>query len=187
MIWRAIVPLRITQAKSRLSAVLDGDQRQALALRMARHVLTIVSEIVPDITLLSPTQPDLPGRWVRDIGRGLNEELAAAAGQGPLLILHADLPFLTAGDIQRLIDEATTHGRAIAPDRHGRGTNGLALIEASGLQPAFGPDSFALHRRLLPHAAIVKTEGLSFDIDEPGCLAEATARGWSIGLSSQSA
>ena len=68
---------------------------------------------------------------------------------------------------------------AIAPDRHGRGTNALSLPlpEAEGFTFAFGPDSFALHNleaaRLGLKIEEIHSPGLACDIDEPADLPDA--------------
>ena len=87
------------------------------------------------------------------------------------------LPLLSADDFATLIDAASEAGAAIAPDHARTGTNALALTDATALQPAFGPSSFALHRTLLPHAAVVERPGLALDIDTPADLDHAIAAG----------
>src|SRR3546814_10010019 len=83
-----------------------------------------------------------------DGGRGLNPELEQARKlvAGDLIVLHADLPLLTPGDVTALIEAASESGLAIAPDRHRTGTNGLALKASTRLEFSFGADSFRLHR-----------------------------------------
>ena len=95
-----------------------------------------------------------------------------------MILLHADLPQLTAEDCTAL---ATLPAGAIgiAPDRHGTGTNALSLPlpDASGFQFAFGSDSFARHRaeaaRLGLSLVEIRRPGLATDIDEPDDLPDA--------------
>jgi len=181
--WHAIVPFR-AGAKTRLAERLDAPARTALAEAMARHVLETLGRcpLVGSITLLAPARPVFaPGGTglIVDKGRGLNFELAAAfAGAQRTLVIHADLPLVSPEDIAALIEAAAQAGAAIAPDHARTGTNALAVTVASALQPAFGPDSFALHRALLPHAAVVERAGLALDVDTPADLDCAIAAGF---------
>jgi 2-phospho-L-lactate guanylyltransferase len=91
-------------------------------------------------------------------------------------VLHGDLPNLTAGDVQALL-AAAEEGRsvAIAPDRAGSGTNGLALRPPDIIGFRFGAGSMAAHREEALAAGIeprlVERDGLAFDLDTPQDLA----------------
>lgn len=172
--WTAIVPWKQgSDTKSRLSATLDLSQRQALAAAMAQAVITRLSELpsIAAVHLLAPAAvPQWPCLWLRDEGRGLNEELTSARdvlGNGPIIVVHADLPCLTADDVTCLLAAAAASGAAFAPDRHGRGTNAVALADSRPFQFAFGPDSLTHHRHQRADAAIVERAGLGFDVDTP--------------------
>ncbi len=180
MRWTAVMPLKQgPDRKSRLASVLTLDQRIALSDRMAAHVLACLDAvpIIETRLLLSP-HPALGATWVTDGGHGLNAELAALQ-QRPLLVIHADLPFLSPDDIAALLAAAERDGAGIAPDRHGTGTNALALTRPGPFPFAFGPDSCAQHKRSMDGAmAIVDRDGLAFDLDMPDDLAEASRRGF---------
>jgi 2-phospho-L-lactate guanylyltransferase len=66
-------------------------------------------------------------------------------------------------------------GVAIAPDRAGRGTNGLALRPPDAIGFRFGAGSFAAHRADAEAAGVPLVEvhrpGLEFDLDTPADLA----------------
>lgn len=194
-LWRAIVPFRAADesgegAKTRLAGRLDAKARAGLATAMATHVLDTLGRCpsVGSIMVLAPARPAFASAsidWIADRGRGLNRELAAAidaAQAGRVFVIHADLPLLDAGDIAALLDAALAAGAAIAPDHARTGTNALALVDPPGLMPAFGPDSFALHRALLPHVALVERQGLALDIDTPDDLDRALAAGMRLDL-----
>lgn len=159
--------------KSRLGATLDGAERTALASTMAATVIARLADVdaIAALHLLAPAPvPHWPCQWLPDEGRGLNGELDAARarlGTGPVLVIHADLPCLTVGDIRCLLTAAQASGAALAPDRHGQGTNAVALADGDDFRFQFGPDSFARHRAQRPHAAIVERDGLGFDLDTP--------------------
>lgn len=180
MSWTAIVPLKAAaDRKTRLAGALDGDVHAALTVDMAAHVIATLAVVaaITSIRVLSPVPEALPGTvWERDLGQGLNAELdrvcAAHEGQS-LLILHADLPLLRAEDVVALLAAAETAGAAIAPDRHGKGTNALALLRAAPIGFAFGADSYARHLQRLPGAMTVSRDGLAIDIDTADDIAVA--------------
>jgi 2-phospho-L-lactate guanylyltransferase len=179
--WTAILPLKLSaDRKSRLASVLSLEERRQLGDRMAAKVIAELRAVsgIGAIIMLSPRPlPDWPVRHVVDQGRGLNVELDEVTLTIPerLLVIHGDLPLLSAPDISALLDAAESSGTAIAPDRHGQGTNALALRDRPpGFAFAFGPNSFALHRqRLADSLAIVRREGLACDIDTADDLAHA--------------
>jgi 2-phospho-L-lactate guanylyltransferase len=184
MKWIAIVPVNYGRdCKTRLATRLDRAHRTALVEVMARHVIAQLQSTasIEDIRVLSPVRPPFaPSGWIEDMGRGLNAELDAARAvfpHAPIAFVHADLPFLGADDVRALLDRARMSGATIAPDRREQGTNAVAIADGRQFMPAFGPDSFLRHKNLLPDAAIVRTEGLSFDLDEEADLDLAMARG----------
>jgi 2-phospho-L-lactate/phosphoenolpyruvate guanylyltransferase len=167
--WHAIVPLNLGRdCKTRLAGQLSRDKRDRLVEAMARHVVAQVGAVIgiSEVILLSPEDPQFSSvQWVRDEGRGLNAELAAVLGTGPVFVIHADLPTLETADVEALLETAQQSGAAIAPDRLGTGTNALALTYPSGIVPAFGEGSFLRHRTMFPDAAIVERAGLALDVD----------------------
>ncbi|MET0365467.1 MAG: 2-phospho-L-lactate guanylyltransferase [Sphingobium sp.] len=183
--WTAIIPFNFGRPrKTRLSAILSVEERDALAMAMARHVVVALrtAPSVHAIRLLSPLDPSLPDTtWVEDQGHGLNCELMAArdalAG-APALLIHADLPLLTGEDVEALLAAARSSGTAIAPDAAGLGTNALALAEGRAVTLAFGENSLARHRTLLPDAPLVQHNGLTCDIDDEASLRVALDAGF---------
>jgi len=144
-----------------------------------------VLRLVPtlrDVALLSDLRPNRwRGPFLLDEGRGLNAELSALVEShrpSRLLVIHADLPLLSVDDIAALImgDGAAC---AIAPDRHGAGTNAVALVEPLGFDFAFGPNSFTRHCAAAKGKARVVTRlGLGLDIDTAADLAAAISAGF---------
>lgn len=176
------MPIKATgRRKTRLSSVLSEPARNDLADLMLHRVLAALaaSPSVNEIIVLSSARPTgWSGRSSVDHGRGLNSELAAVARgiAGPLMVIHADLPTLTPADIEALA-RMGEGGVAIASDRWSRGTNALAACEAGSLKFAFGADSLALHRDLMPSAQIVHRAGLGLDLDLPGDLRDVVGQG----------
>jgi 2-phospho-L-lactate guanylyltransferase len=186
---RIIVPHRgLAAAKTRLAPVLDDAEREALAKRLLEQVLRVAHEACGDVVVISPSQALSPlvtaagVRLVVQRGLGLNAGLeqardeAMADGVTTLLVLHGDLPNLGADDVAALLD-ALPEGRAvaIAPDRAGSGTNGLALRPPEAIGFRFGVGSFDAHRQAAADAGVPLVEvhrpGLAFDLDTPADLA----------------
>lgn len=186
MNWTAVLPLRQgPEPKSRLASRLSPAQRIALSLSMARGVLNILRDCpsLDRIILLSPDAPGegLGGEWHRDGGQGLNEELdalRARLGDPAMLVVHGDLPLVTAGDIGALISGAERCGHALAPDRHGTGTNAAAIGAGRAFIFAFGEGSLQRHLACAPGAVLVRRPGLAIDIDTPDDLDAAIAAGF---------
>lgn len=183
MKWTAIVPWKQgPDTKSRLRGVLDLTQRMALAAAMARHVIHRLAEVdaIGSVYLLAPTAAaGWPCQWLPDDRRGLNYGIATARhrlGRQRFVIVHADLPMLAKGDVECLLAAAEKAGAAFAPDRHGRGTNALALADSDPFEFVFGQDSFIRHRGQRIGAVVVENRGLGFDIDLPTDLQEAMAQ-----------
>jgi len=174
----AVVPMKsMDLAKSRLAAVLDSAGRHALARQMLDHVLATLREAgVKSVRVASG-----------DEGEGdLNADVTAAArlvqseGASDLLLVMADLPFLTASDIAAMLKAgrqgAAARAVVIAEAKDG-GTNALLLRPPTVLEFAFAthrPSARThaeLGRRAGIEPVIVRRPGLARDIDTPSDLA----------------
>ncbi len=189
MSLRIIVPHRgLAAAKTRLAPVLDAGEREALALRLLERVLRVVHEACADTVVITPSAALEPvvvaagARLVVQRGMGLNAGLeqarveALADGVTTLVVLHGDLPNLAADDVRALIAAVPRpKGVAIAPDRGGSGTNGLALQPPDAIGFAFGIGSRGAHAAQAESAGLPLVEvhrpGLAFDLDTPADLA----------------
>lgn len=186
---RIIVPHRgLAAAKTRLAPVLDDGEREALARRLLEQVLRVAHEACGDVVVITPSEALSPlvtaagARLVVQHGLGLNAGLEQAREEAiadriaTLLVLHGDLPNLGADDVAALLDALPdTGGVAIAPDRAGTGTNGLALRPPDAIGFRFGAGSFAAHAQEAQNAGVPLAEvhrpGLAFDLDTPADLA----------------
>ncbi|TVV76825.1 2-phospho-L-lactate guanylyltransferase [Sphingomonas solaris] len=174
--WIVAVPLKPAGSrKTRLAARLDGATRDRLAAAMFGHVVATIAQ-VPGVRVVPvcETAPDgWAGAWHRDEGAGLNEALAGlrtAHGDASFAVIHADLPRLAADDVTALLVAGQT-GLALAPDRHGGGTNALAVAAGRPLAFRFGPGSLARFSAESGGAAVlVRRPGLALDIDTPADL-----------------
>ncbi len=186
----AIVPLRSLWAgKSRLRGILQSGERAALIQTMARHVITtlVAHPSIDRVYVLGAERQvcDFAAglgavgvREKRDVNDRLNLSLDAFIRSPSMtqykavMVLHADLPYLTVGSVDALIAaHPFEDGAALAPDRHLKGTNGLIMPITRAVCPRFGTDSLRRHidafeRAALPvHLAV--EPGLSFDLDTP--------------------
>ena len=191
----ALVPLKdLVAATTRLAGLLRPAERRALAQAMAEDVLGALQRhaSITAVTLVS----DDPGAamlarqyaahyWSEaELGcSGLNPVIDAACrrlvgnGEELLLVLHADLPFLSAGDITAVLGKlGNTAGLVIGCDRTGEGTNLLAFSRDAIPGFRFGRNSFAAHLAWARSAGVpcrvVDRPGIGLDIDEPGDLRE---------------
>lgn len=182
-----IIPVKPPgQGKMRLADVLDADARMRLVGAMLDRVLDAVSaaQHVDQVCILGPSHhgqsPTIP--LLDDAGGGLNSALtralaeAEAGGASRVVFIAADLPRLTPRDVESL---AAGDAVAIAPDRHGTGTNAIALPlpQGRGFTFAYGADSFAAHdaegHRLGLDVEIIACPGLARDVDVPEDLQDA--------------
>lgn len=136
--------------------------------------------ISPD-EALRPLSERMGARLLIQHGLGLNAGLEearrvlASPTTTLLVVLHGDLPWLTADDVHALVDGVSqSGGMAIAPDRAGAGTNGLALSPPDAISFRFGPGSFEAHVAAASGAGlpvtVVERQGLAFDLDTPADL-----------------
>jgi 2-phospho-L-lactate guanylyltransferase len=186
---RIIVPHRgLAAAKTRLAPVLDDGEREALARRLLEQVLRVAHEACGDVVVITPSEALSPlvaaagARLAVQHGLGLNAGLEQAREEAiadriaTLLVLHGDLPNLGADDVAALLDALPdTGGVAIAPDRAGTGTNGLALRPPDAIGFRFGAESFEAHALEAQQAGVPLVEvhrpGIAFDLDTPADLA----------------
>lgn len=195
-VW-ALIPVKGRGGcKSRLAGVLSAGEREALVDTMFRHVVSAATEArsIERTVLVGPPRHEMDAHiLLLDEPGGLNEALTSALAKvatsefrpDRVVIVAADLPCLTALDLD-LLANAPHRSLAIAPDRHGTGTNALSLPlpEAAGFRFQYGIDSAALHRheaeRLGLSVETILSAGLEKDIDEPADLPDA-AQVYSIG------
>jgi 2-phospho-L-lactate guanylyltransferase len=182
----AVVPFRLgAPRKSRLSGALSPEEREKLADQLFAHVTAVLSthSSVARTIVLSPIEPNLDGVcWQADSGRGLNAELETLRNElraEGLLVVHADLPFLTAEDVTAMISAAQRTGVAIAPDHSGTGTNAVAIQKDCPFPFAFGGESLAAHLAATGgEPTLVRRIGLALDIDRPEDLDLAESQGF---------
>jgi 2-phospho-L-lactate/phosphoenolpyruvate guanylyltransferase len=93
-----------------------------------------------------------------------------------IVVLQGDLPALQTQELAEAIAAARHHERSFVADRLGTGTAALCAFGAK-LDPRFGPDSCARHRRSGAIELTGAWPGLRCDIDTPDDLAVARRLG----------
>jgi 2-phospho-L-lactate guanylyltransferase len=185
----AVIPVKaLENGKSRLSAVLDRQERVTLIDHLFRHTLAVLAEtphiaqtmvISPDPRVLEMARqqgayalveaPLDPGADQLNAALAQAARQAAVRGASSLLILPADLPFVAAADIQQILDTIQPDHIAICPDQHQQGTNALLLTPPQPFSFHYGPDSFHLHQQEALQqgrgCVVVQAKGLQFDLD----------------------
>jgi 2-phospho-L-lactate/phosphoenolpyruvate guanylyltransferase len=181
-----ILPVkRLDAAHSRLSDLLDPDQRQRLAEATFLDALGKIRQCrTLDDTIVVTADPSVErqSRWLghqvvlQEEDSGHRQAASAGAraalelGADRVAMLPTDCPLLDPGEIDDRIGE-TPRAALIVPDRAGTGTNALVLSPPDAFQPAFGPDSCALHVSRARAAgigfALEEWESLALDLDTP--------------------
>lgn len=175
----------LAEAKSRLAPVLRADERGDLVRRLLRRTLALAHRSALFACVLVVSRDPEVWQIAREAGAcalpeqgcDLNSALwqgsryAGAAGAGSLLILPADLPLLSAGDLFALCALGEQgDGLVLGPSEDG-GTNALHLRLPPGLPFYFGERSFARHQAAARAAgltaAVYDSPTLRFDLDRP--------------------
>lgn len=183
----AILPVkRLASAKQRLAVGIEDERRRALVAAMAADVLeaiaatrsierTIVvsgdpivqelaheagAELIPD-----PDDGGHSGATLAGIARAESE------GAECVVLLPGDCPLLEPRELDRLLTGLPERYVGIVPDRHGTGTNALALRPPDAIAPSFGEGSCARHVSLARRAGVPfgveELPSLGLDLDTP--------------------
>ncbi len=187
-IW-AVVPVKgFARGKSRLGGVLSAGVRSAFARGLCEHVIATLTGVPAIAGTLVVTDDDevaaCAAPWgvsvMRDpegatLAAAVDAGLAQVAGQGAraAFVCMADLPHLTAADVEAVVVQLADHDVVLTPNLARDGTNALCLAPPDGMLSCFGyKDSFVQHLARAHAAAlrvqIVERHGLCFDVDDPG-------------------
>ena len=177
----AVLPVkRFATAKRRLATGIDDERRVALIAAMLGDVLeAIAAARSVERTIVVSSEPRaadaataMGAEIVPDPGEGGHSgaALAGAAramdlGATSVVLLPGDCPLLEPREIDRLLTGLPKRFVAIVPDRHGAGTNALALAPPDAIQPSFGEGSRARH------VAAARAAGIPFAVEELPSLA----------------
>jgi 2-phospho-L-lactate guanylyltransferase len=185
---------RLAAAKTRLAPVFSARTRENVVLAMLIDTLTAAGRVrsLRSITVVTPD--DAAAAAAADLGASvltdptpqgdpdpLNNAIAAAERElsSPstnLVVLQGDLPALQTQELDEAIVAARHHQRSFVADRLGTGTAALCAFGTT-LDPRFGPDSSARHRRSGAIELTGAWPGLRCDVDTPADLAAARRLG----------
>jgi 2-phospho-L-lactate guanylyltransferase len=177
----AILPVkRFAAAKQRLAPGMGATHRAELASAMLEDVLdaigaarsierTIVVSSEPRAERVATAcgaepiaDPDAGGHSGAALA-GI--ERARQLGAECVVLLPIDCPLLAPRELERLLTGMPERYVAVVPDRHGTGTNALALTPPDAIEPAFGEGSCARH------VAAARAAGIPYGIEELPSLA----------------
>jgi 2-phospho-L-lactate guanylyltransferase len=174
---RVVIPYAGPGGKSRLE--LDEVAREKLSLAMLAEVIAAASEAGPTWVVSPEPVPGRSATWIPDPGGGQGRAVAAALreiGPGSVLVVNADLPSLTADDLQALEEAIPGSGIAIAPAGDGT-TNALGLSDVALFAPLYGQDSAARFRAHVERLGLPVVEvdrpALRDDVDTVADLVKA--------------
>jgi 2-phospho-L-lactate guanylyltransferase len=190
----AVLPVkRFAAAKQRLASGISRNRRADLVAAMLEDVLeaiagarsierTIVvssepragnlalaagAELLPD-----PDDGGHSGAALAGVTR------ARELGANCTVLLPGDCPLLDSRELERLLTGMPERYVAIVPDRHGTGTNALALAPPDAIRPAFGEGSCARHVVAAREAgvpfAVEELPSLALDLDTPADIVALT-------------
>ncbi len=181
-----------SHCKTRLAQALEPVRRLDLVRSMLTGVLAAAAaaQSVRQVIVISPERDCIPAVTpvLADTGNCLNSALTQAHlvlhdfDCREIVVLPADLPWVSAAEIDTLVRAGRSSGFAIAPDIAGTGTNALYLGSPQLFRFQFGPRSQNLHleegRRLGLSPQVVRLPGLEFDVDTPADLALLDRNRW---------
>jgi 2-phospho-L-lactate guanylyltransferase len=190
----AVLPVkRFDAAKQRLAAGVDDERRAELAAAMLADVLEAIAAARPiERTIMVTSEPraiemaaEAGLEVLPDPDRG-GHSGAALAGISRakaldaecVVLLPGDCPLLEPRELERLLTGMPDRYVAIVPDRHGTGTNALALAPPDAICPAFGEGSCARHVAAAREAdipyAVEELASLALDLDTPADVVALT-------------
>jgi 2-phospho-L-lactate guanylyltransferase len=183
---------RLAAAKTRLAPVFSARTRENVVLAMLVDTLTAAARVASLRSIIVITPDEAAAAAAAELGADvladptpeghsdpLNNAIAAAeravAGSN-IVVLQGDLPALQTLELSEAIAAARHHRRSFVADRLGTGTAALFAL-GTALDPQFGPDSSARHRRSGAIELTGAWPGLRCDVDTPADLAAARRLG----------
>lgn len=176
----AIIPFRPVNPKTRLSRVMDQEEREAFARAMLGDVVSVLLDAGCSPCILCTVPFEYRGARTYIDNRDLNEALNAYLSQqdAPVLIVMSDLPLITPDAVRRLVGCNADIG--IVPGRGG-GTNALFIRKPKAYHVDYYGASFCDHVRIAGDAGlsyeVIDSFFMSTDIDEKEDLVEILIHG----------
>lgn len=184
----AVVPMKpLSLSKTRLTSVLSDRERAELSLAMFSRVVAAAHEALGMVWVIGGDETvrqaaeHLGAVWHEDLDKDLNDSIRFAQDRAckdkiSVIYLPADLPFVTAADIVKVV-QASDGGEnlTLSPAQQDGGTNAMLIPKCLCFPPLLGKDSFRRHKRQAASFGIPYTvclsEGLGLDLDTPEDLA----------------
>ena len=181
----AIIPINeFSRSFTRLSSVLDLEQRMELAKNLSSRLIQILLAVdeVEKIVLFT-CEKNWPGELQHsklvlrkdEDKKPLKQKIDSVAdwaygsGAKKMMYLSIDLPIVEKKDITQIID-SHKHGLTLVQAKKDGGTNALITDLPRKINFQFGADSFRKHLEAAKleklKTNIQSTEGLSFDLDD---------------------
>ena len=176
----AVIPFKPRNPKTRLSCVLDEQEREAFAEAMLLDVVGAVRDADCQAVILSTElfDSDLVQVTIKDMGLSdaTNEYLSCAVTD--VLIIMADIPLADRESIKRVT--GTKKDMAVVPGRGG-GTNVIYVKEPARFHVDYYGGSYLKHMRISAECGlsceVIDSFRLHTDIDEKEDLAELLLHG----------
>jgi 2-phospho-L-lactate guanylyltransferase len=190
-----LIPVKdLSNAKARLSPLLNADQRATLAQSMIEDVLYTLHSwpARPEIAVVSSdpfttyTARSLKFRVIEDReNRGETEaiematQVCAKEGVRETLVIPGDIPLMRVWELERIMEMAPAEGSVMVPAYDGRGTNAILRRPAALFPLRFGNDSFQPHLQSAQGTGldciVLDLPGISLDVDTPEDLKQLLA------------
>jgi 2-phospho-L-lactate/phosphoenolpyruvate guanylyltransferase len=182
-----LIPVKnLSQAKQRLSSVLDPSARRELAQAMLHDVVAAIAawrhrpvcamvssdpfalelaehydlEVIPD-----PANPGETGAIERATEMGIDRGIEFT------LVIPADIPLMRASELDEIMRQAPAEGSVLIPAADGRGTNAAFRRPANLFALKFGNDSFRPHLAAAQSTGkpcrVLELPGIALDVDNP--------------------
>jgi 2-phospho-L-lactate guanylyltransferase len=190
----AVLPVkRFAAAKQRLAPGIGSTRRAELAAAMLEDVLEAIGAARSiERTIVVSSEPRAieiaaanGAELVADPGEGGHSGAALAGiaratelGASSVVLLPIDCPLLAPRELERLLTGMPERYVGIVPDRHGTGTNALALSPPDAIEPSFGEGSCGRHVEAARQAGIPygveDLPSLALDLDTPADIVALT-------------
>jgi 2-phospho-L-lactate guanylyltransferase len=176
----ALIPFKPVNPKTRLSAILNQEEREQLARAMLEDVKAAVKDAMCSPVLICSELFESEDVQVTVTDANLNETLNSLLPQnvGPTMIIMADLPLANAESIRRVT--STKMDLAIVPGRGG-GTNVIFMKNPEKFHVDYYGTSFLKHMKIATGAGlsveVIDSFRLHTDMDEPEDLVELLVHG----------
>ena len=207
----ALIPAKgFSNAKQRLSPLLDGANRELFAEVMFRDVLKQVLKarglaetfVVTEDDKVADIATSLGARLIREkVERGETDAVDFARlelkrlERKAVLVIPGDLPLVRSGDIEEVLaqipNEESLPFALLVPSHDRMGTNALLLAPPDIIKLRFGYDSFNYHMSQVSAQGLpvrfIENERIALDIDEPKDLQRFLSFGFEDGESTRTA